>query len=124
VLDLLEYYGIPDPVKDMSYGEFRDSVFIDLYDSLTAQSNLSIKDALYVGALIEDLDIYDLGVFIDRCDITRILDVFEKLQCASKNHIRSYTKQLEKEGGSYSAQYISNAAYEEILAQENAHCGN
>ena len=57
---LLMKYGILDPVKSDAVGSFSSPKLKKLYDELVAQGERPLKDALVVGATIEDLDIADL----------------------------------------------------------------
>ena len=59
ILDLLITYEVDDPAFD-ERGKFNHPELQKLYDELTARCNLSLLDALMVGATIEDLDIFDL----------------------------------------------------------------
>ena len=56
VLSLMNKYGIPDSAST-EIGVFNNSDLQSLYWSLTAQSDISLIEALKVGATIEDLDI-------------------------------------------------------------------
>ncbi|MBK8348342.1 MAG: DUF2202 domain-containing protein [Saprospiraceae bacterium] len=53
-----------DPASGMAEGEFADVQLQTLYDQLTEKVNISVKDALEVGATIEDLDISDISGFL------------------------------------------------------------
>jgi len=41
--------------------------------------------------------------------------VYDNLEKGSRNHIRSFTKNIVRLGGSYHAQYISQEEYESII---------
>ena len=66
ILALLDKYGIADPASDLKPGEFADSDLQDLYDNLLAKGTASQTDALSVGALVEEVDIDDLGTGHER----------------------------------------------------------
>ncbi|MGV6862416.1 MAG: DUF2202 domain-containing protein [Putridiphycobacter sp.] len=121
-LSLLNKYDLPDPATSVA-GEFTNSELQTLYDDLTAQVDISLTDAYVVGATIEDLDIHDIEGNIERTDKSDILNVYEKLQCGSRNHMRSFTAALEGVGSSYNPQYISQSEYEEIINSSNEQCG-
>jgi len=124
VLELLELEGLEDPMKSNSIGEFNNAELAVLYTELTEQSSVSIVEALKVGALIEDLDIDDIERMITHTSNETVLTLYANLVCGSKNHIRSYTRNLESNGAAYTPQFISNDYYNQILSESNAGCGN
>ena len=72
-------------------------------------------DALTVGATVEDLDIKDLQTLMAEADNEDILAVYQNLIKGSRNHMRAFTRMLNRNGGSYEAQFITEAEYEEII---------
>ncbi len=117
---LLDRYGVEDPAAGNAVGEFTNPTLQSLYDQLVAQGSLSITDALKVGAAIEEIDILDLQERIaqtDKADITR---VYSNLLKGSENHLRAFVSNLEARGETYAPQYLSQAAYDEIIASSNA----
>lgn len=115
VLALLNKYGLTDPVGNNALGVFTDSTMQTLYTSLVAQGSVSSLSALIVGATIEDLDIFDLDVWLTKVDNQDIVYVFENLNKGSRNHIRSFYSQIVNAGGSYEAQFISPAKLDSIV---------
>lgn len=118
IRNLLEKYDLSDPVTDDTIGVFTNGELDGLYDALVEQGSGSLADALTVGATIEDLDIKDLDDAMARADNEDIALVYENLQRGSRNHLRSFTSQLEAQGGEYEPQYISEADYEEIVGSD------
>ncbi len=123
VLNLMNKYGIPDSAST-EIGVFNNTDLQQLYTALTTQANISLIEALKVGATIEDLDINDIDDFISNTNKSDILNVYDNLTCGSKNHIRSYTSQLSSNGETYIPQFISNEYYITILNESNGGCGN
>jgi hypothetical protein len=121
VLSLLNKYGISDPAS-AEIGVFVNQDLQTLYNSLTAQSDISSVEALKVGATIEDLDINDIDNFIVNTTKSDLLSVYDNLTCGSKNHIRNYTSQLVINGEVYVPQFISVEYYNIILSQSNTSC--
>jgi len=118
VRDLLVKYDMADPVSEDAIGVFTDKTIQELYDSLVAQGSVSELEALKVGALIEDLDIFDLQryqVGVDNADITL---VYENLERGSRNHLRAFMSQIESRGGTYEAQHLSQDVFDEIKESE------
>lgn len=123
ILNLMNKYGIPDSASSQ-IGVFNNPNLQSLYTSLTTQSNISLVEALKVGATIEDLDINDIDAFIGNTTKSDLLNVYDKLTCGSKNHIRSYTSQLSVNNVTYTPQFISVEYYNQILSESNGGCGN
>lgn len=123
VLNLMNKYGIPDSAST-EIGVFNNTDLQQLYTALTTQANISLIEALKVGATIEDLDINDIDDFISNTNKSDILNIYDNLTCGSKNHIRSYTSQLSSNGETYIPQFISNEYYITILNESNGGCGN
>ena len=115
---LLERYDIEDPIKDDAVGKFTSKELQDLHDKLVAQGDKSLEEALLVGATIEDLDIYDLERFLEDVDQDDIKIVYQNLNKGSRNHLRAFMRNLERNGGSYTPQFITQARFDEILGGE------
>lgn len=112
---LLERYDLDDPVGTDIPGEFENQELQQLYDRLVEQGSESLRDAFTVGATVEDLDIKDLAELRHETDNEDIQVVYQNLEKGSRNHLRSFVSQLERNGGSYSAVYISDEYYKAIL---------
>ncbi|MCA9362623.1 DUF2202 domain-containing protein [Candidatus Kaiserbacteria bacterium] len=115
VRDLFEKYNITDPVTDDTIGVFKNETLQQHYNDLVAQGSASEVAALTVGATVEDLDIADLQDLIVETDNEDILFVYDNLSRGSRNHLRSFTKQLTMRSESYEAQYITAEEYKAIL---------
>ncbi len=113
---LIERYNLEDPVKDLSIGVFTKIEFSDLYKSLVAKGSNSLLDALQVGATIEDLDIKDLKDHYLKTDNQDIKVVYGNLERGSRNHLRAFSRQIEKNGGNYKAQYLTQEEIDLILS--------
>ncbi|MCF1716195.1 DUF2202 domain-containing protein [Flavihumibacter sp. RY-1] len=115
VLLLLNKYSLTDPVGSNPVGVFRDTSLQKLYNQLVAKGNTSILEAYKVGATIEDLDLFDLKNQLINIDNQDIRLVYEMLMKGSRNHLRSFYKNILKVGGSYTPQYISQAEFDAIV---------
>lgn len=124
ILGQLEKYNVTDPVSDNARGVFVNTTLQGLYDELTAKSDESLVEALKVGALIEDLDIFDIENIIKRASESSIINVYNNLTCGSRNHLRSFTSELKANGGDYENIYISDEYYNQIINSDNEKCGN
>lgn len=115
VKTLLSKYNLMDPVIDDTVGVFFDPKIQNLYYALLQKGRISLKQALQVGALIEDLDIFDLKEFIKAADNVDIKTVYQNLMKGSRNHLRSFVSQLSAYGDSYEGTYLSSEEIEEII---------
>ncbi|MDP3912900.1 MAG: DUF2202 domain-containing protein [Bacteroidota bacterium] len=115
VLTLINKYDLSDPVGSNVVGVFSNPELQSLYNQLVAQGNLSVLDAYKVGATIEDLDIFDLKEAISKSDNQDIIYVYELLSMGSRNHMRAFYGQIISLGGTYSAQFISQAELDAIV---------
>ncbi|MDP5052489.1 MAG: DUF2202 domain-containing protein [Congregibacter sp.] len=119
VKQLLDRYLLVDPAQGNADGVFTNIDLQMLYDSLSARGTPSLLDGLYVGVLIEELDIVDLTRLLaeldDNPDITL---VYESLQKGSRNHLRAFYRQLLDNDGSYTPEYLSQEEFNEIVNSE------
>lgn len=120
---IMEKYGI----KDLSFderGKFSNLELQQLYDDLVDLSNISLENALTVGATVEDLDINDLNNFISNADHQDMIEMYQLLNCGSRNHLRAYTNNLESLDLTYDPQFISVEEYDMILSSSGEKCNN
>lgn len=113
---LLASANLPDPAAGKKIGEFSDPHLRALYVRLVEQGSVSRKEALVVGATIEDLDLHDLEVAAAVTKDENARAVYANLARASRNHLRAFTSLLAAEGGTYAPQFIDAATYASILA--------
>jgi hypothetical protein len=116
VKSLLVKYGLTDPVAGFEGGLFPTTEMQDLYDSKVAEGSESLVDALYVGATIEDLDIFDLYELLSETDNLDIQIVYQNLAKGSRNHLRAFVSQLDSYDVIYEAQYLTSGEIDEILS--------
>lgn len=121
IKDLLDRYEIEDPMTQDNEGVFESQALQDLYTTLVQKWGNSLIDALIVGATVEDLDIKDLQELAMKTDNDDILLTYANLEKGSRNHLRAYIKQIEKNWWTYTPQYISQEEYTTIItsSQEN-----
>ena len=114
VKTLLDRYGLEDPAAGLAPGEFTNPELQALYDELVATGSQSLTDALLVGALIEDVDIFDLqNLKSTNPDIDL---VYSNLERGSRNHLRAFVKQLDRNDAGYTPTYLSQEAFDEIVS--------
>lgn len=115
VLGLIKKFGLEDPAKDKKEGEFSNKVLQKLYDDLVKEGSKSLVDALKVGARVEELDIFDLRNLSKKVKNSDIQKVFENLERGSRNHLRSFNRQITSRNESYKPKHLSQAEYNKII---------
>lgn len=112
---LLSEFQLDDPVVDDTIGVFTDPELAQMYQDLVEKGQQSMLDALYVGGLIEEVDIEDIQHGIDETDNPLIISVYENLLKGSRNHLRAFVGQIESRGMEYEPQVLEEAAVFEIV---------
>ena len=116
MLNMINLYALEDPVKSDATGVFTDSALDALYKSLVARGSASFKEALYVGALVEEVDIKDLMEAINDTDESALDKVYGSLMNASYNHLRAFVRQLDALGEkNYQSQHMTQGQVNTIL---------
>jgi hypothetical protein len=94
---LLERYEIEDPIEDETLvGTYKDEKFIKLFNDLTQQGKESEKDALLVGATIEDINMAKLLEVKENSNNEDVRFVYESVLEQSHNHMNAFIRGLEK----------------------------
>lgn len=112
---LLDKYNLMDPVIDDTVGVFSDTKIQNLYYELVQKGRISHVHSLQVGALIEDLDIFDLKEFIQTADNVDIKTVYQNLLKGSRNHLRSFVSRLSAYGEVYEGTYLTADEIDKIV---------
>lgn len=116
---LLDRYDIEDPVVRDEVGVFTNMKLQELYIQLIARGTQSFIEGLYVGALIEEVDMRDIAEAISNADERPIVRVYSNLLDGSENHLRAFVSVIEKQGIDYQAQVLSTDEIESILSAES-----
>ena len=117
VLNLIELSGLDDPVGDAGLGVFKNQDLQALYNDLVDRGRVSLDDALLVGAAIEEIDILDLQAYLLETENRALIEVYQNLLMGSINHLQAFVRSYERQSGeSYTPQYLSPEAYEELMA--------
>jgi hypothetical protein len=115
VRDMIEKYRLADPVVDDTVGVFVNQELANLYATLISDGMKSSLDALYVGALIEEVDMVDLKRAIEETDNADIRQLYENLMTGSRNHLRAFVGRIEDLGVVYEAQFLTQDEVDEIV---------
>lgn len=119
---LIERYGLTDPVDDASSGSrgrYSNEEFNGLYTDLINRGSESFEAAMEVGALIEDLDIADLQRLIEESGNDDVKIVYQNLLKGSRNHLRSFYRQIGRNDSEYKPEYISQGDFDRIVSSRN-----
>jgi len=95
----LNFYGIADPAAGNAAGVFTNTNLQQLYDTLVAQGEVSVLEALAVGILIEETDIADLETATASTTRPDLLRLYNNLNKGSLNHLSAFTNNLVALGG-------------------------
>lgn len=117
MLLMLNIYGVPDPVMDDRVGAFTNTALADMYEEFVEAGKVSLLDALYVGALIEEVDIRDIQVAIETSSHLDVITAYESLMAGSENHLRAFVSQIENLGVAYVAQVLDQSEVDAILGR-------
>lgn len=124
---LLKAANLTDPVVDNTVGAFTNPEILQLYTDLLARGSSSADAALQVGAYIEEYDIVDIKAAIDEATAgsnqLAVLDTYMNLLCGSRNHLRSFVKQIAANGISYQPQLLSSTELNAIISTAQEQCG-
>jgi hypothetical protein len=96
IKNLLDRYGVPDPVGGNGLGVFTNPDIQSLYDDLIFQGSLSLVNALEVGVIIEETDIDDLYAALKSTKRRDIKKVYNNLLQASFNHLDAFNTNLAR----------------------------
>lgn len=115
---LLERYELDDPVANNEIGVFKNPELQELFDKLTEQGKVGATEALKVGALIEEKDIYDLKEELENTvDNKDIEFVYQNLLRGSENHLRAFTRVLSRYGVKYTPVILDEEHFNVIIGE-------
>ena len=115
VWKLIETYGIVHSFTEDTPGIFVDDSLTQLYTDLVARGEVSLIEALLVGAEIEDMDLYDLYEILDATDNDHLELVFHNLAKGSRNHLRAFVRALSAQDAVYTPQYLDQETFDAVL---------
>jgi hypothetical protein len=115
MLSIIKKYQLIDPMETNPRGVFVNTTLQALYNLLITQGNASLLAAYQVGAKIEELDIHDLNISIALTNNQDVRLVYDFLNKGSRNHLRSFFKNLTFAGGTYSPVYLTQAEFDAIV---------
>ncbi len=116
VRQALTLHGITDPTMNKGPGEFVNLDLKKLYDELVASGSENLIAALNVGARIEETDIADLDDALADTSVPYLVEMYERLQRASENHLRAFVRVLATLGeNSYAPKVLTQGEFDDII---------
>jgi hypothetical protein len=113
---LIVRYNLEDPVKDETkIGIYTDKSFTKLYNDLIKKGQKSDRDAYEVGAMVEDINMFNLIKYGKKTDKADLKLAYSTLLTQSKNHMTAFIKNLKKEGGTFKPTYLSQKQFEDSI---------
>ncbi|MEI6694756.1 MAG: DUF2202 domain-containing protein [Bacteroidota bacterium] len=103
-------------------GQFSEAALQNYYNQFIVDGAISLSKALAIGATIEDLDIVDLQKYTNETTNQSVIDVYGKLECGSRNHLRSFYKSITALSETYSPQFLTVEAYNSIVNSASEKC--
>jgi hypothetical protein len=115
MLSIIKKYNLTDPLVTNARGVFVNTTLQALYTQLVSQGRVSLLAAYQVGATIEDLDISDLNSSLAVTNNQDVRLVYDFLNKGSRNHLRSFYKNIKNWNGTYTPVYITQAEFDAIV---------
>ena len=115
MLSIIKKYNLTDPLVTNARGVFVNTNLQVLYNQLVSQWRVSLLAAYQVGATIEDLDISDLNSSLEVTNNQDVRLVYDFLNKGSRNHLRSFYKNIKNWNGTYTPVYITQAEFDAIV---------
>jgi hypothetical protein len=115
MLTIIKKYNLTDPMETTARGIYANPVLQSLYTQLVSQGRVSLLAAYQVGATIEDLDISDLNTSLAVTNNQDVRLVYDFLSKGSRNHLRSFYKNIKNWNGTYIPIYITQAEFDAIV---------
>jgi hypothetical protein len=115
MLTIIKKYNLTDPMETSARGVYANPVLQSLYTQLVSQGRVSLLAAYQVGATIEDLDISDLNSSLAVTNNQDVRLVYDFLNKGSRNHMRSFYKNIKNWNGTYTPVYITQAEFDAIV---------
>jgi hypothetical protein len=115
MLSIIKKYNLIDPVETNVRGIYVNPALQSLYTQLISKGRVSLLSAFQVGATIEDLDISDLNSSLSVTNNQDVRLVYNFLNKGSRNHLRSFYKNILNTNGTYTPTYISQAEFDLIV---------
>lgn len=88
---LLARYGLADPASGKAAGQYANPAIQTLYDTLLAQSKISLAEAYQVGIAVETRDIEDVKKGASDATQADVDRVFTMLLRGSEKHLSAFT---------------------------------
>jgi hypothetical protein len=102
------------PARPTTAGRYETPAIQARYDALLARGQVSLVEALKVGALVEEQDIADLRALVATTDNPELKSVVSALEQGSRHHLNAFVRNLRARGIDYVPQVLTPAEVAEI----------
>lgn len=119
VMDLLNELSIDYSGIDLTPGQFTDKNINSMYEEMMKIGGYSYSDALRAAARYEENDLSDLRKFKSTAINEKIITLYGCLEEATKNHLRSFAKNLKSEDIIFKPQVLTEEEYNEIISTKS-----
>lgn len=110
----MDRYGIAEPSDPTQVGQYANTELGKLHSELLAQGS-SYLGALWAAGMVEEVDIDDLRNAIDETDNEDLQTIYGNLLRGSRNHLRAFAGEIERQGAVYEAQFLEQDDVDDIL---------
>lgn len=118
--EVLVLYDISRP--NLGPGLFENSEYQQSYSEWLPKGLADGKEACYIAAYIEEMDILDLIEGIKIAETSEIKDLYETLKAGSENHLRAYNKFIKMEFNiDYEPQLMTREMFDAIISAGGGH---
>ena len=114
ILMLIDTFQVEDPLL-AEFGKFTNPDLQKAFDELNAAGEVSLVEALKVGAYVEEMDILDLEKQLEIVENVDIRLVYENLLRGSRNHLRAFTKVLGWNDVNYQPTLLTDEYFAEVI---------
>lgn len=117
--ELLDYYGIEDPVKEYGRGEFGSDSLEYYYVSIISFGSKSLLHSFLAGAEIEEKTVYELGNAIKVIDNENLTEVYKTHKISSEGYLRVFAAKLKDNSIIYKPKFMTEDSYNKIINGES-----
>ena len=113
---LIDRYNLEDPVKnEAEIGVYNDESLTKLYNELIKKGQKSDRDAYEVGAMVEDINMFNLIKYGKKTDKADLKFAYSTVLTQSKTHMGDLVITLKEEGGTFKPTHLSQKQFEEAF---------
>jgi hypothetical protein len=117
--ELMDYYGIDDPVKDYARGEFTIDTLKYFYIDMISFGSKSLLHSFLAGAEIEERSVYELDNAIKVIENEKLTGVYKTHKSSSEGYLRLFVSKLKDNSVIYQPKYLTGESFKSIVKGES-----